>query len=109
MKILLRIFFFFWELFQNILGACFLLSFYLRGNIKKSYYEKERFFVEIRSIGAISLGMFVFYTEVDNSYVPVGLENKDHEYGHSVQSRRATLPAYGRAHIRGQIALCILF
>jgi hypothetical protein len=87
MKILIRVFFYSWEFFQNALGFCFFASFYFRKKIKKSYFERERYFVELQSVGAISLGMFVFYTAVDNSYVPVGLENKNHEYGHSVQSK----------------------
>jgi hypothetical protein len=36
---------------------------------------------------AVSLGLFVFFTNEDNPYVPVGRENRDHEYGHSLQSR----------------------
>ncbi len=87
MKILIKTFFFFWEIFQNILGFCFFISFYLRKKIKVSYFENERYFIELNSVGAISLGSFVFYTEKDNSYVPVGLENKNHEYGHSIQSK----------------------
>jgi hypothetical protein len=35
----------------------------------------------------MSLGLFVFFTQRDNPYVPVGPENRDHEFGHSYQSR----------------------
>lgn len=79
--------FFIWELPQNLLGICFYLSFFLRKKIKSKYFERGRLFIELNSIGAISLGFFVFYTVSDNNYVPVGPENKDHEFGHSRQSR----------------------
>ena len=86
-KLFLRLFLFCWELPQNILGIFFLIMFFLRKRINKISFEKERYFIEIKSEGAISLGLFIFHTTKDNNYVPVGLENKNHEYGHSIQSR----------------------
>jgi hypothetical protein len=46
-----------------------------------------RFLIELKGDGAVSLGIFVFHTKHDSAIVPVGLENRDHEWGHSVQSR----------------------
>ncbi len=36
----------------------------------------------------VSLGFFVFHSEHDSPFVPVGRENADHEYGHALQSRK---------------------
>ena len=77
-----------WELPQNVLGATVLVLQAVRGNVASVCFERERLFVELRSIGAISLGLFVFFTERDNPFTPVGRENRDHEFGHSIQSRR---------------------
>ena len=77
-----------WELPQNLLGAAVLGLQAARGHVASVRFERERLFVELRSIGAISLGLFVFFTERDNPFTPVGRENRDHEYGHSIQSRR---------------------
>jgi len=76
-----------WELPQNLLGAGWLALHWARRAVKSVRFEREPVMVEVDTIGAISLGLFVFYTHRDNKYVPVGGENKDHEYGHSVQSR----------------------
>jgi hypothetical protein len=77
-----------WELPQNVLGLMLYGIQRARGNVKLTRLERERIMVEVGgSVGAVSLGLFVFYTQEDNQYVPVGLENKDHEYGHSIQSR----------------------
>lgn len=82
-----RILLFGWELPQNIVGGLLLLMHILRGNVIAIEFQRERYFVELRSIGAISLGLFVFFTCRDNPFVPVGGENRDHEFGHSFQSR----------------------
>lgn len=76
-----------WELPQNILGLATLAQFAARRKVASLRYERERVFVEITAEGAVSLGWFIFYSMRDNAYVPAGAENKDHEYGHSVQSR----------------------
>lgn len=76
-----------WELPQNTLGALNYALHLARGKVAKTTRERDRLFVELTGTGAISLGWFVFFSTTDNGYVPVGLENKDHEYGHSVQSR----------------------
>lgn len=76
-----------WELPQNAVGALVLATQTIRGNVIVVRFQQERVFVELRSIGAISLGVFVFITCKDNPFVPVGRENRDHEFGHSFQSR----------------------
>jgi hypothetical protein len=76
-----------WELPQNIVGAFVLAIQTMRGHVMVVSFHQERVFVELRSIGAISLGLFVFFTYKDNPFVPVGRENRDHEFGHSFQSR----------------------
>ena len=43
--------------------------------------------VELHEGAAISLGLFVLWTDQDNAFVPVGAENRDHELGHAAQSR----------------------
>lgn len=76
-----------WELPQNIVGILVLATQAILGNVIAVRFQQERVFVEIRSIGAISLWLFVFFTCKDNPFVPVGRENRDHEFGHSFQSR----------------------
>ena len=76
-----------WELPQNVLGGALLALHGARRTVKSVRFERGRVMVELETIGAISLGLFVFYTQKDNKYVPVGRENEDHEYGHSIQSR----------------------
>jgi hypothetical protein len=76
-----------WESPQNALGAIVFALHAARHEVRSVRYERERLMIEIGSFGAVSLGLFVFYTERDNPYVPVGRENRDHEYGHSIQSR----------------------
>jgi hypothetical protein len=76
-----------WELPQNVLGAA---AFGLRlatGSVARARFERERIMVEIDGDAAVSLGLFVFFTTHDTGYVPAGPENRDHEYGHSIQSR----------------------
>ena len=86
-KWLTRAALFAWELPQNVLGGALLMVQLARRNVRGVVFERERVMVEIGSVGAVSLGLFVFFTNSDNGYVPVGRENRDHEYGHSLQSR----------------------
>lgn len=82
-----RAFLLVWEAPQNALGAGALAVQVLRGGAKRVAFADERVFVELHGDGAVSLGLFVFFSRADNRYVPVGAENRDHEYGHSFQSR----------------------
>jgi hypothetical protein len=78
-----------WELPQNVLGVLNLALVGLAGGVRRIDLSDERLMVELEPIGnSVSLGLFVFYGVEDNSrYVPIGRENRDHEYGHSIQSR----------------------
>ena len=42
--------------------------------------------IETRSL-ALSLGLFVFWTSHSNRWIELDERNRDHEWGHSVQSR----------------------
>ena len=82
-----RLAFALWELPQNALGAAnFALSGAL-GRVERVTRDRGRVMIELRRSGAVSLGSFVFWTRADNPWVPVGAENRDHEFGHSIQSR----------------------
>jgi hypothetical protein len=76
-----------WELPQNVLGALNLALQRGLGNVRSIRRERGRCLIELSGDGAVSLGWFVFYSTSDSKYVPVGPENVNHEYGHSVQSR----------------------
>lgn len=77
-----------WEAPQNTLGAANLALWALRRRVRRVRWERDRVLVEIDGVGSVSLGLFVFHCSADTPYVPVGPENVDHEYGHSIQSRR---------------------
>jgi hypothetical protein len=93
-----------WELPQDLLGAALLGLAAAAGRVREARWERERLFLRLDGDGAVSLGLFVFFTDHDGPYVPVGAENRDHEYGHSIQSRRlgplylplVGLPSLGR-------------
>jgi hypothetical protein len=76
-----------WELPQNLLGAANLLVQKGAGNVRGIEHDRGRLMVELVGDGAVSLGYFVFFSTHDNRFVPAGAENRDHELGHSVQSR----------------------
>jgi len=76
-----------WEAPQNVLGLARVGLALLRGRVRQVRFVDERVMVELQQGAAISLGLFVLWTTVDNPYVPVGKENRAHEYGHSIQSR----------------------
>jgi hypothetical protein len=76
-----------WELPQNVLGVVNLAMQSAAKNVRGVTAERERIMIELRGTGAVSLGLFVFWTAEDSAFVPVGPENRDHEYGHSLQSR----------------------
>ena len=76
-----------WEAPQNVLGVLVLGIRWARGRVVAVRGEAERWLIQITEGGAVSLGWFVFWTNTDNPYVPVGAENKAHELGHGLQSR----------------------
>ncbi len=77
-----------WELPQNALGALNFAWNGVRKRIERVVVDRERLMIELREGGAgVSLGTFVFWSRHDHPFVPVGAENRDHELGHSIQSR----------------------
>ena len=87
MMMLRRIALAIWELPQNTLGVLNLVANGTRRRVERVVVDRGRVMIELREGAAVSLGAFVFWTRRDNPYVPVGPENRDHEYGHSIQSR----------------------
>jgi hypothetical protein len=78
---------FVWELPQNVLGAIDLVACFALRRVERVRWERERVFVKVRGAGAVSLGLFVFWSDDDTPYVRITNANKEHEYGHSLQSR----------------------
>jgi hypothetical protein len=78
---------FVWELPQNVLGVVDLTASLALRRVESVRWERERVFVKLRGAGAVSLGLFVFWSEDDTSFVRITSTNKEHEYGHSIQSR----------------------
>ncbi|MDB4936990.1 MAG: hypothetical protein JWP87_3962 [Labilithrix sp.] len=76
-----------WEAPQSTLGAVNFAIELARGGVSRVTRERGRIFVELRGSRAISLGHFVFWSTVDAPIVRVGPYNKEHEYGHALQSR----------------------
>jgi hypothetical protein len=76
-----------WEGPQNALGAANFAVQLLRRNVDRVDRERGRLFVELRGAGGVSLGWFVFWSRVDSRFVRLNPRNKDHEYGHALQSR----------------------
>jgi hypothetical protein len=74
---------FIWELPQNILG---IIVWLLLKN-KVSIFEKNhnRFFFHVPNFG-VSLGSFIFWSNSDSAIIEIKQNNKEHEYGHSIQS-----------------------
>jgi hypothetical protein len=78
---------FVWELPQNVLGALDLAVCLLLRRVATVHWERDRIFVKVRGAGAVSLGLFVFWSDDDTPYVRITSTNKEHEFGHSIQSR----------------------
>ncbi len=72
-----------WELPQNILG--FAVWLFVRKKIRKTEALHDRLFFNTPAFG-VSLGSFVFYSEAENPYVKINVNNKQHEFGHTIQS-----------------------
>lgn len=77
-----------WELPQTLLGLVYFALYRALGTTVAVERKDGRLLVELQGDGAVSLGFFVFHSKRDNAFVPVGLENRDHEWGHALQSRR---------------------
>jgi hypothetical protein len=72
-----------WELPQNLVGIIVWLI--IRHTITRAEIIHKRFFFQTHAIG-ISLGSFIFWSNSNDSIVPTAPTNKEHEYGHSIQS-----------------------
>ena len=77
---------FFWELPQNVVGLSLLGVEAVTGSIVEARFERERWMIESKG-RAISLGLFVFWCRTSNRWHDLDERNRDHEYGHSIQSR----------------------
>lgn len=75
-----------WELPQNVLGLSLYVLERARGGVVEARFERERWVVETDG-RAISLGLFVFWSRRSNRWHDLDERNRDHEYGHSIQSR----------------------
>ena len=73
-----------WQLPQNVAGALVLL---LVRPVRASIEVRQAIvFVKVRKF-AITLGQFVFWTDQDLVMVPTLNDNRQHEFGHTLQSR----------------------
>jgi hypothetical protein len=86
MKYVILIFFIIWEMPQNILGLITFICLSLSKDIENISFENNRLFIKLKSI-AVSLGLFVFWSSLDNKVITISKNNKLHEYGHTIQSR----------------------
>lgn len=82
----IRVLLFVWELPQNLLGIGALAYDRAIGYVVRIAFERERLMIETRR-RAISLGLFVFWTSRSNRWIELDQRNRNHEWGHSVQSR----------------------
>lgn len=83
---IINVLLFLWELPQNILGIGNLLAMTAAGAVMGRSFERNRMFIKVRS-GAVSLGLFVFWSDAGSEHFRLDARNKEHEYGHSIQSR----------------------
>jgi len=82
----MNIILFLWELPQNSFGIIYLLVKTIKGSVISRSFERNRMFIKIKR-GAVSLGFFIFWSDMGNEYFTLDERNKHHEYGHSIQSR----------------------
>jgi hypothetical protein len=75
-----------WELPQNALGAGVLVVTRALGRVQGLQRDRGRLFIETRGLG-VSLGWFIFWSREFAPGFASADKNRDHEYGHSVQSR----------------------
>jgi hypothetical protein len=81
-KRLTFLFFLAWEMPQNLLGLLLLIL--LGGRVIGREFAYERLFIEVKGFG-VSLGSFIFWSGYRLATGPV--DNRRHEYGHSLQSK----------------------
>ncbi len=93
-----------WEQPQTVLGAVVLFQRWVLGRIERVECEGGRVLVLSRG-GGVSLGLFVFYHERESRWFYPGAGLRDHEFGHTFQSRwfgplyllLVGLPSFARA------------
>jgi len=71
-----------WELPQNLVGLTLFLA--CRRCLSVEHFH-GRCFIKTSNF-AVSLGNYIFWTDLDNGLIPLRPNNKTHEYGHAVQS-----------------------
>ena len=83
--LLLQLILFPWQLPQNLLGLGFGLYLRCRGRIAEMKWERNRCF--LRTDTAVSLALFIFWKiDYDDPVFFLPSVNREHEYGHSIQS-----------------------
>lgn len=75
-----------WEGPQNVLGLALLGVLAAAGRVEGVARDRGRLFVETRGLG-VSLGWFVFWSRRFGATLLHDPVNRDHEYGHTLQSR----------------------
>jgi hypothetical protein len=75
-----------WELPQNLLGLSLFGLEYIAGTVKDIELDRGRLFIQSK-ISAVSLGFFVFWAQGSNRYSILDEHTRNHEFGHSFQSR----------------------
>lgn len=73
----------FWEFPQNLAGV--MVWIFMRSKITMLAIRHNRIFLQNPRLG-ISLGIFIFWTNIGESSPSDKARNKWHEYGHSIQS-----------------------
>jgi hypothetical protein len=57
----------------------------MRKKIQKREVNHKRIFFQVADFG-VSLGNFIFWSDSDLAMIPLKPDNKQHEFGHSIQS-----------------------
>jgi len=81
-----------WELPQNLLGLSLLSLEVAAGTVRGVEVDGGRVVIE-SDVAAVSLGLFVFWSRKSNRWFALDEANREHEIGHSFQSRMLG-PAY---------------
>lgn len=85
MKLILRLLLYIWELPQNVLGLIFLM--YFKSKKNNLTFERKGTRLFVKAPIAISLGSYIFWNlDLENKIFILNNVNKQHEYGHSIQS-----------------------
>ena len=81
---MMSIFFYLWQLPQNLAGLVLLLYFRIKGKVTEGIYKDVKvYFSSVMQEGGVSLGRYIFF----DSASPTTDKDLAHEYGHCLQSR----------------------